>query len=207
MQLPQIFTCHSSWSAGFLILHHPVSGCTLGILSGIPLQRRMNRLFCRSAIALTKLGVHRGGGCVNLTHGCGAGVTCVMQITKRFKHNDDLSDVSVDEQSWVASRLQAQGEALKEVPPGEMMELSDETVHQPSEKVKKLVAEIIQLNVLECQQMLKLMQKRLGIPDEQLYGSMGMGMGGGGMTMQQGAGGIASAADASAAAPEGDYIF
>merc|ERR1711968_129025 len=46
------------------------------------------------------------------------------------------------------------------------------------------------------------MQKRLGIPDEQLYGSMGMGMGGGGMTMQQGAGGIASAADASAAAPE-----
>jgi len=168
----------------------------------------MNSLFRRSTAAFARTaskGLRRDGGIDgNLVRGCGVGMMQVMQVSKRYQHNDDLSDVIPDEQSWVAPRLKAQGEKVTEVAAtddlDEMIELSEENVNQPSEKVKKLVANIIQLNVLECQQMLKLMQKRLGIPDEQLYGSMGFPtIPVGGAPMQ---GGMAAPAAGAAAAPE-----
>ena len=117
--------------------------------------------------------------------------------SRNFSGDEEKSDTQVTDMSWAADKLVEMKEEVKEVPLMDTpIEISEESIGEPNEKVKKLVAEIIQLNVLECQQMLKLMQKRLGIPDAQLFGGGMMGGGGGG-----GGGGVATGGAPAAGAP------
>lgn len=117
--------------------------------------------------------------------------------SRKFCSEEEKSNDKINDMSWAAERLDELKEEVTEVP---LMEdpivIGEESINEPSEKVKKLVAEIIKLNVLECQQMLKLMQKRLGIPDAQLFGG-GMMMGGG----MVGGGGMAAGGVPAAGAP------
>ena len=144
-----------------------------------------------------------------------ASVQSVSMLRKMYSRNfsseEEKSDDKVNDMSWAAENLKAQNEDVEEVPLMEdPIEISEESINNPSEKVKKLVTEIIKLNVLECQQLLKLMQKRLGIPDAQLFGGgmmMGGGMGGGGIPAGGAPAAGASTPEAAAAPVKEKTIF
>jgi large subunit ribosomal protein L7/L12 len=88
--------------------------------------------------------------------------------------------VKIDEMSWVSEELKKNGEKLEPMPKMEPIELTEEMFKQEgSDKVKRLTQEILALNVLEVNQLLHAMQRRLGIPDDVFY-NMGYGGGGGG---------------------------
>ena len=72
--------------------------------------------------------------------------------TKRY-----FSDTAkVTTNSWASERLQKTGEALESVPT-ETQILSEESLTNPSEKVKKLGNEILSLNMIEVNQLLKVL--------------------------------------------------
>jgi large subunit ribosomal protein L7/L12 len=66
-----------------------------------------------------------------------------------------------------------------------------ENVTPPSSKILKLADEIVKLNMLEINDLGKILQEKMGISDQQLYG-----MGGGSMVMGGGGGGGGNAAAA-----------
>ena len=75
--------------------------------------------------------------------------------TKRY-----FSDAKVTTNSWASERLQKTGEALESVPV-ETQILSEESLTNPSEKVKKLGNEILSLNMIEVNQLLKVLTVRI----------------------------------------------
>ena len=74
-----------------------------------------------------------------------------------------------------------------------------ENTTPPSSKILKLAEEIVKLNMLEINDLGNILQEKMGISDQQLYGMGGgsMGMGGGG-----GSGGNVAAGGGDAQAPE-----
>ena len=81
-----------------------------------------------------------------------------------------IIDRCLNEQSWASDMLKEKGEMITEASKSDPILISEETISQPSEKVKQLASDIMNLNVLEVQQMLRVMQKRLGFSDEFFYG-------------------------------------
>lgn len=67
-----------------------------------------------------------------------------------------FSDAKVTTNSWASERLQKTGEALEAVP-SETQILSEESLTNPSDKVKKLGNEILSLNMIEVNQLLKVL--------------------------------------------------
>jgi large subunit ribosomal protein L7/L12 len=74
-----------------------------------------------------------------------------------------------------------------------------ENVTPPSSKILKLADEIVKLNMLEINDLGKILQEKMGISDQQLYG-----MGGGGMVTGGGGGGGGNVAAAAGDAGGGD---
>lgn len=109
--------------------------------------------------------------------------------------------------SWVAEELKKNGEKLEPMPKMEPIELTEELFKQEgSDKVKRLTQEILALNIVEVNQLLHAMQRRLGIPDDVFYNMAyggGGGSGGGGSAVNEGGAGPAGkgAAPAGAKAP------
>lgn len=115
--------------------------------------------------------------------------------------------MKIDEMSWVAEELKKNGEKLEPMPKMEPIELTEELFKQEgSDKVKRLTQEILALNIVEVNQLLHAMQRRLGIPDDVFYNMAyggGGGSGGGGSAVNEGGAGPAGkgAAPAGAKAP------
>ena len=64
----------------------------------------------------------------------------------------------IDSNSWAAERLLAIGEKLEQGPTLPLTEATDELLMNPSQNIKDLANEIISLNVLEINQLLKAVQ-------------------------------------------------
>ena len=91
-------------------------------------------------------------------------------------------------------------EPKKEYPTKKIFEEAQIVIANPSDKIKKIVAQVINLNILEIQQTITLLRNRLGIPEEafKLYG----GAGGGGADACSGDASGSGGAAAAAKAPE-----
>ena len=64
------------------------------------------------------------------------------------------SEVKITTNSWASERLQEKGETLEKVP-DQVEFLSDETLVNPSDKVRRLCTDILSLNMVEVNQLLK----------------------------------------------------
>mmetsp|Transcript_377 Transcript_377/g.765 ORF Transcript_377/g.765 Transcript_377/m.765 type:complete len:230 (-) Transcript_377:78-767(-) len=96
---------------------------------------------------------------------------------------------SVTEDSWAAERLGVVGE---KVAPGTGMprEVPEGLVNEPTAKTTKLAQDILELNMLEVNQLMRVIQRRLELPNEFMYGNMG----GEGSSLPAGGGGSAGGA-------------
>jgi len=100
----------------------------------------------------------------------------------------------VNSNSWAAEDLEKQGEKLSKGPELPVVEYNEDLVSNHPQKIKDLVNSILSLNVVEIHQLMNLIQKRLGLTDEEVYARSG---GGGGV-----GGAMATESAASAPAPE-----
>ena len=79
--------------------------------------------------------------------------SCVENIRLRLSSNVYISRrFAVTEDSWVAQRLKQQGEKIEQGA-DKLTIVDDAYINKPSEKVLKLVQEICELNIIECNQM------------------------------------------------------
>ncbi|RYG98250.1 hypothetical protein EON65_51675 [archaeon] len=69
-----------------------------------------------------------------------------------------MSTKKVHRYSWAADRLEQLGEQLIEPEKRELIEVTDEMLHNPPDKIKKMGEEIIDLNLLEINQLINLIQ-------------------------------------------------
>lgn len=112
----------------------------------------------------------------------------------------------VNDGSWAADNLKAQGEKLAPRV-GDDIVVNMDMIDEPSEHIKNLSNEFLKLNAVEASQLLKLIQKRVGISDAMLEGFFG----GGGApravaaTGAGGGGDAAAAADAEPAKPKENW--
>jgi len=86
--------------------------------------------------------------------------------------------MKLTENSWAAERFEELGEKLEpeELP---VTRMTKELLNTPTEAVTKLAEEILSLNIMEVQQLLKAVQRRLGMPEEWVHAGI-CGNGGGG---------------------------
>jgi large subunit ribosomal protein L7/L12 len=80
-----------------------------------------------------------------------------------------------DENAWAAQRLLKMGEKLDKAPGSALeffssVEEFKDTTKYP-EKVQKIAMEVMKMNIIEAHQMLELIQQRMGITDEELFGN------------------------------------
>ena len=130
-----------------------------------------------------------------------------VAVTRKVNRAGNFNSIAniqrrcVSDGSWAADNLKAQGEKLT-AREGDDIVVNMEMMDEPSEHVKNLSEEFLKLNAVEASQLLKLVQKRVGISDTMLEGFFG---GGGGPRAAapagDGAGGEA-AADAEPAKPK-----
>lgn len=102
----------------------------------------------------------------------------------------------INTNSWAADKLKEGGEAVEGGPVQDASEVTSELLSTPSPKVQKLVDEVLELNVIEVNQLIRniqvcvlmmivmstpyncIFQKRLGLSDSQMFGGGGGGGGG-----------------------------
>ena len=78
----------------------------------------------------------------------------------RLKGGVHRCNVTVTESSWAAEKLTANGEKLEKGPEMSEILLTEALFDNPSEKVKKLTDEVLALNVIEVNQLLRRLQVR-----------------------------------------------
>ena len=81
---------------------------------------------------------------------------------------------SISENSWATEQLKSQGEKLTPRK-GDDILVTDDIVHKPSQRVKDLADQFLELNAIEASQLLKVIQKRIGMSDTLLEGMFGGG--------------------------------
>ena len=75
----------------------------------------------------------------------------------QINHFSSRSMVTITTNSWASERLVEQGEKLQVVNNNSVQLLSEETLLKPTEKVTKLSDEILALNMIEVNQLLKVL--------------------------------------------------
>ena len=74
----------------------------------------------------------------------------LYNIGKRYNHN-------INESSWAAEDLKNQGETLDSTPKKPIF-VDDAYYQNPSDKIKEIVTQILQLNVIEVHQLMNVLQ-------------------------------------------------
>lgn len=74
-----------------------------------------------------------------------------------------MSTKKVHRYSWAADRLEQLGEQIIEPEKRDLVEVTDELLHNPPDNIKKMGEEIIDLNLLEINQLINLIQVLLGV--------------------------------------------
>eukprot|EP00600_Ochromonadales_sp_CCMP1393_P001761 CAMPEP_0174987854 /NCGR_PEP_ID=MMETSP0004_2-20121128/19788_1 /TAXON_ID=420556 /ORGANISM="Ochromonas sp., Strain CCMP1393" /LENGTH=205 /DNA_ID=CAMNT_0016240979 /DNA_START=5 /DNA_END=623 /DNA_ORIENTATION=+ len=90
-------------------------------------------------------------------------LTTTAQL-RGYRSTAIYSETKITENSWAADRLEELGEKLEpeELP---MTRLTEEALYEPSEKTAKLAEEVLALNLLEINQFMKIIERRLGLPE------------------------------------------
>lgn len=83
----------------------------------------------------------------------------------------------ISERSFAEERLKEMGETLDPAPDEGIVEVDFANIDAPNARVQKIVDEVLDLNIIEVNMFFKAIQKRLGVSDEFLSGSMGGGGG------------------------------
>jgi hypothetical protein len=74
-----------------------------------------------------------------------------------------LEKKKVHRYSWAAERLLELGEEVIEPVDQELVELTEEKLANPSEKVKKMAQDVLDLDILEINQLMTLIQVKSSI--------------------------------------------
>jgi hypothetical protein len=72
--------------------------------------------------------------------------------------SDNKEDFIIDENSWASDRLSELGEKVAPAPEEMPVEGTEELLLNPSEKVKSLIKQVLALNCIEINQLLKGLQ-------------------------------------------------
>ena len=137
----------------------------------------------------------RGGKCIRSeSHDRGV-KNNARAFSSSFVRQQQRSSNKITNRKWISTSATTHNE--EEEKPSSSPPVDDDTVvvdlskgentTPPSSKIIKLAEEIVKLNMLEINDLGQILQEKMGISDQQLYGmgggSMGMGGGGGGVNV------------------------
>ena len=137
----------------------------------------------------------RGGKCIRSeSHDRGV-KNNTRAFSSSFVRQQQHSSSKITNRKWISTTATTHNE--EEEKPSSSPPVDDDTVvvdlskgentTPPSSKIIKLAEEIVKLNMLEINDLGQILQEKMGISDQQLYGmgggSMGMGGGGGGVNV------------------------